>query len=111
MGILHEDQYTFWIISRSVLLRMRNASDKHCRKKNTHTRFMSNNFSFPPKNHAIYETVWRNIVELGRPQMTVWHVRIACWVSKATNTHLGYVILTAFPQKQWLHEGTTVLLL
>jgi len=33
---LHEDQYTFLIISRSVLLRMRNVSDKRCRE----TRFV-----------------------------------------------------------------------
>jgi hypothetical protein len=25
---------------------------------------------FPPKNHTIYEIMWRNIVELDRPQMT-----------------------------------------
>jgi len=37
---LHEDQYTFCIISRSVHLRMRNVSDKSCRKnKNTHFMF------------------------------------------------------------------------
>ena len=28
---LYEDQYTFLIISRSVLRRMRNVSDKRCR--------------------------------------------------------------------------------
>ena len=27
------------------------------------------------------------IVERGRPQMTVWRMRIAGWVPKATNTH------------------------
>jgi len=32
MGTLHEDQYTFLIISRSFLLRMRNISDKSCRE-------------------------------------------------------------------------------
>ena len=34
---LHEDQCTFLIISRSVHLRMRNVSDKSCRKKSKHT--------------------------------------------------------------------------
>jgi hypothetical protein len=29
---LHEDQYTFLITSRSVLLRMKNISDRSCRK-------------------------------------------------------------------------------
>jgi hypothetical protein len=29
--------------------------------------------------------------------MTIWRMRIACWILKATNTHSEYVILTAFP--------------
>jgi hypothetical protein len=43
MGTLHEDQYTFAIISRSDLLRMRNVSDKSCRE-NQNTHFMFSNF-------------------------------------------------------------------
>jgi len=36
MSILHEDQYAFFIVSRSILLRMRKVSDKSCREnKNT----------------------------------------------------------------------------
>jgi len=31
-GVLREDQYTFLIMSRSLLLRMRKVSDKSCRK-------------------------------------------------------------------------------
>ena len=42
-GTLHEDQYTFLIISRSVLLRMRNVSDKSCRE-NQNTHFVCSNF-------------------------------------------------------------------
>jgi len=30
MGTSHEDQHTFSIVSRSVLLRMKNISDKSC---------------------------------------------------------------------------------
>jgi hypothetical protein len=42
-GTLHADRYTFLIISRSVLLRMRNVSDKSCREsQNTH--FVFSNF-------------------------------------------------------------------
>jgi phenylpyruvate tautomerase PptA (4-oxalocrotonate tautomerase family) len=71
---------------------------------------MSNNSPHPP-NHAIYEVVWRNSVDLGGRRITKKKMHIACWVTKATNTHLGYVIITAFPQKKWLHGGTSVLLL
>ena len=34
---LHEDQNTFWIISHSVLPRMKNVSDKRCRENQKHT--------------------------------------------------------------------------
>jgi len=43
-GTLYEDQYTF-LISRSILLRMRNVSDKSYRA-NQKTHFMFNNFFF-----------------------------------------------------------------
>jgi hypothetical protein len=44
-----------------------------------------------------------------RPQMTTWSMRIACWITKATNTLSEYVILIAFPLQQWLKEGALVL--
>jgi hypothetical protein len=34
-GTLHEDQHTFLITSRSILLRMRNVSDESCRENQT----------------------------------------------------------------------------
>jgi hypothetical protein len=39
------------------------------------------------KNCALFEIMWKNIVKLGRPHVTIWHMCIACWRSKATNTH------------------------
>jgi hypothetical protein len=44
------------------------------------------------------------MVERGRPQMTVWRMRIACWIPLATDTQSEYVILIAFPLQQWLRE-------
>ena len=38
----------------------------------------------------------KNIVEPGRPQMTIWHMRTACWIPLATNAHSEYVILFCF---------------
>ena len=52
--------------------------------------------------------MWKNIIEPHRPQMTIWRMRIACWIPKATNTHSEYAILIAFPLQQWLHERTSV---
>jgi hypothetical protein len=47
-------------------------------------------------SRAIYEMMWKNIVEQGRLQMTMQRMRIACWIPKATNIHAHYVILFAF---------------
>jgi len=48
-------------------------------------------------NRAIYEIMWKNIVEPDRPQMTIWFMHVACWITKATNTQSEYMILIAFP--------------
>jgi len=53
--------------------------------------------------------VEKNVVQPGRPQMTIWRVRIAYWTPKATNTYSGYAILTAFPLQQRLHERASTL--
>ena len=41
--------------------------------------------------------------------MTLWHMDIACWIPKATDTHSGYVILIAFPLQPWLYERASML--
>ena len=40
--------------------------------------------------------MWKNIVERDRSQMKIWRTRIACWITKATNTHSQYIILMIF---------------
>jgi len=37
--------------------------------------------------------MWNNIVGPDKPQMTIWRMRITCWITKATDTHSVYVIL------------------
>jgi len=63
---------------------MRNVSDESCRE-NQNTHFVFNNF-FPPLMKIVHEIMWKNIGEWGRPQTTIWRVRFACWIPKATNT-------------------------
>ena len=63
-GTLHEDQYTFLIMSCSSLHKMRNISDRICRE-NQNTHFMYNN---------------------DFPKMTIWSTLIACWIPKDTDT-------------------------
>jgi len=105
-GTLHEDQYTFLIIFRSVLLKMRNVSDKIC-KENQNTWFMSVIFFF--ENRAVVRQYKKNTLKPIRPQMTIWRMRNACWITKATNAHSEYVIFIYFPLQQWLHERASVL--
>jgi hypothetical protein len=40
--------------------------------------------------------MWKNVAVPGRPQMTIWSRCIACWMTKATDTHSGYVVLLPF---------------
>jgi hypothetical protein len=79
LGTLIEGPYTFLILGRSVLPRMRNISGSSCRE-NLNTQFIFSNFIL--KNHAIYEMMWKNIVDPGRPQMRIWCLSIACWLPK-----------------------------
>jgi len=53
--------------------------------------------------------VEKNIVEQGRPQMTIWCMCDTCYIPKATNTHSGYVILIAVLLQEWLHEHASLL--
>jgi len=62
---------------------MRKFSDKVCTEKSEH---ISSPIIFFFENRADYGIMWKNIWEACRPQMTVWRMRIACWIPKATNT-------------------------
>ena len=83
----------FFIISRSVLRRMRNVSGRISRE-NYNTLFMFNNFFF--KNRAFHEIIWKNTVQPDRPQMSIRRMRIACCKPRAKDTHSEYVIHVAF---------------
>jgi hypothetical protein len=98
MGILHADQYTI-SISCLVLCRIRNISDRSCRE-NENTHFMFSNFFFVTR--AINGIMWNNIVGPDRPQMIIWHMYIACWITRSTNMCSEYVMLTDFLLQQWL---------
>jgi acyl carrier protein phosphodiesterase len=47
--------------------------------------------------------MWKNSVELGRTQMTIWRMGIACCIPKATNTHTQ-----ALPLQQWVHGRASI---
>ena len=58
---------------------MGNVSDKSCRE-NQNTHYVLSNFFFL-ENRASYEIMWKNNVERGKPQMTIW--RTACFSNGA----------------------------
>ena len=41
----------------------------------------------------------------------IQRMRQAFWITKATDTHLDYVVLIAFPRQQWFHERASMLCL
>ena len=67
---------------RSFCLRMRSVSDKSCRD-NQNIHFVSSNFFF--FSCAIYEIMWKNVVERGQPQMTIRRICIVFWIIKSTH--------------------------
>ena len=69
--------YTFLIISRSVLLIMRNVPDKICRYiQNTY--FIFNNLFSPPENRTVCERMWERFRRTG--QATDGNMGHAHWV-------------------------------
>jgi hypothetical protein len=66
----------FFIISGTILLTMRNVSDKICREnQNKHCVFINSFFFF--ENRAVYETKFKNFLQTERPQITIRNMRIA----------------------------------
>ena len=83
------------------------------------------------ENRAVYEILWKNIVEPERSQMAIWRL-VAYWIIKATSalaraqapvptpmrTHASsrasthtekYVVLIAFPWQHWFRESASSL--
>jgi len=85
---------------------MRNVSHKISEKIKTYILYSIIPPPPPPENRAVYEIMWKNMLELGKSQMTIKIRRmpVACWIPKAIDTHSEYVILTAFPLQQRLLE-------
>jgi hypothetical protein len=93
---LHEDQYTFFIVSRKVLLRMRNVSDKSCIKIKTYILYSITFISF-----SKIVPLWDNVEKFYRTGQAadgniIRRMRIVSCITKAKNTQSEYVTLIAF---------------
>jgi hypothetical protein len=92
-------------ISQRILLRMRNDSDESCRK-NRNTRCMFTNFFFTVP--FMRQCGKRCRAGQAADDSIIRHMHNTCWITKATDTHSEYVILTAILQQQWLRECTSI---
>jgi len=72
----------FSIISCSLLLVLRNVPDKLYRQ-NQITHHSSGTF------FENLEIICKNSEQPGRPQMTIWRMRFACWIHQSTNAHIS----------------------
>jgi hypothetical protein len=69
-GLHHTNQHTFFIISRSIFLVWEMFQTNVIQKIKTHILCSTTFFFF--ENLAVYEIMWKNIVQPGRPQTTIW---------------------------------------
>jgi hypothetical protein len=95
------------IISPWILLRMRNVLDKFVEKLKTHILC---SIAFSRKSCRL----WNKVEKYGTARQAtddniIRRMRFACWITKATDTHLVYVIIIAFPRQQWLRERASIL--
>jgi hypothetical protein len=84
------------IISRWIILTMRNVSDKNCRE-NQNTHFLFNNFFFR-KSCRLWDNVERPCTtRQATDENIIRRMRIACWITMATDTHSRICNTYCFP--------------
>jgi hypothetical protein len=97
-GTSHEGLCTYVVTRCLILFMIRNVFDKVLEKIKTH--FLCSTF-FSPRKSAVYEIMWKNIVQPDR-QVTddsmIWRMRFVCWINKATVAHSNCEIITASPR-------------
>jgi hypothetical protein len=92
-GTLNDDLCTFITVSRWILLRVINVSDKSCRE-NQNTHYLVS------ENRALYYKKWKKMVQPDRPHVNIIRpMRFECWTNKAREAHSEYLILTVFPRQ------------
>jgi len=68
----------------------------------------------PRENLAVYEIMWKNMLELCRSRMTIgilWRMRFACRKTKATNTctqNMQHLLLSASKMVKRTHLNITL---
>jgi len=94
------------IISRSVLIRMGNVSDKCCGENYS---IFCVRLIFPKKSCRLLDNVEKYGPARQVTDDTIRRMCIACWIPKATDTHSEYAIIIEFLRQQWLDERAPLL--
>jgi hypothetical protein len=98
---VHEYQYTTLIIYHSVLLRMRNVSDTFLAKIKIN---ILSTITFSRKLCSLWDNVKKyDTARQATDDNIIGRMRVAFWVTKATNTRSEFVIVLAFLQQQSLY--------
>ena len=104
-GLYAQTFFTFQMpyVYRSDFFRTKNVSDKsYIGNHNTH--FVCNNVF---RTQCRLRNYLENMEQPGRPEMTIWYMRIACWIPTATDTIK--INIYCFPLQQQLHVRASML--
>jgi hypothetical protein len=106
MGTLHESLCRFMVLSRLILFRKKNVSEKFAEKNKTY--FMYKNLFRKSCR------LWHNVEKYCRTGQATGdnitqRMSSACWITKATDARSECEILIAFQQQQWLRECALML--
>ena len=93
MDILHD---RLCIYKRKYLARFFSQWECCIQKLQRKSKHILRSMIFFFENPAVYEIMWKNMVQSYRPLMRIGCMRFLCWITKATDTHSVYVILLLF---------------
>ena len=108
-GTSRAHRCTFMIMPCSFLVRIRNVSHKSATK--IKTQILCSVSFFFVENRAVFEVMWKNTAEQDSPQMTIWRMRVVCWIPKGTDTHSECVMLEVWREKNQQDAANRCLLL
>jgi hypothetical protein len=103
-GNFYEDQYTFRITSRSLLLRMRNASDRFVQKVRTH---IMQSIAFT-KSQCLWDNV-EKYYRIGQVTYGNWAHAYCMLDDQGYKRNPRICNNYCFPRQQGLHEGASIL--
>jgi hypothetical protein len=99
-------QYTFLIYLAHFFLKLKKCFERNSRE-NQNTHFMFNNFFFFRKSRRLWDV--RKCCRAGQATETIWCVRVACCMPRASDSHSGCVIVIGVALQQWMHENASML--